>query len=114
MLCGRGWPTWCGKRTPVATADRRTIGELLAESDALARETLLDATLERAWADRGGYPPRLSAATQSGTIRERFSYLRPERPLRSAAVVIWPTCRTNACARRQSSTASMRPWRCAA
>jgi hypothetical protein len=32
----------------VSTADRRTIGELLAESDALARETLLDATLEHA------------------------------------------------------------------
>ena len=28
--------------------DRRTIGELLADSDALARETLLDATLENA------------------------------------------------------------------
>jgi hypothetical protein len=32
----------------VSTADRRTAGELLAESDALARETLLDATLEHA------------------------------------------------------------------
>jgi len=32
----------------VSTADRRTFGELLAESDALARETLLDATLEHA------------------------------------------------------------------
>ena len=28
--------------------DRRTIGELLADSDALARETLLDATPENA------------------------------------------------------------------
>ena len=28
--------------------DRRTVGELLADSEALARETLLDATLERA------------------------------------------------------------------
>jgi hypothetical protein len=32
----------------VSTADRHTIRELLAESDALARETLLDATLEHA------------------------------------------------------------------
>ena len=32
----------------MSTADRRRIGELLAESDALARETLLDATLEQA------------------------------------------------------------------
>jgi hypothetical protein len=32
----------------VPAADRRKIGELLADSDALARETLLDATLENA------------------------------------------------------------------
>src|SRR5215207_7367278 len=32
----------------MSTADRRTVGELLAESDALARETLLDATLDHA------------------------------------------------------------------
>ncbi len=44
MACGRGWPTWCGMRTPVSAADHRTVGELLADSDALARETLLDAT----------------------------------------------------------------------
>jgi hypothetical protein len=48
MRCGHGWTTWYGKRTPVSTADRRTVRELLAESDALARETLLDATLEHA------------------------------------------------------------------
>ena len=44
----RGWPTWCGGRTPVSAADRRTVEELLADSDALARETLLDTTLEHA------------------------------------------------------------------
>jgi excisionase family DNA binding protein len=32
----------------VSTPDRRTVGELLADSEALARETLLDATLEQA------------------------------------------------------------------
>jgi hypothetical protein len=32
----------------VTPADRRTVGELLADCDGLARETLLDATLERA------------------------------------------------------------------
>jgi hypothetical protein len=31
----------------VSAADHRPVRELLAESDALARETLLDATLER-------------------------------------------------------------------
>src|SRR4030095_1953288 len=34
------------RRIPVPAPDRRTIGELLADSDALARETLLDATPE--------------------------------------------------------------------
>jgi hypothetical protein len=32
----------------VSTSDRRTVGELLAESDELARETLLDATPDHA------------------------------------------------------------------
>jgi hypothetical protein len=32
----------------VSAADRRTVEELLADSDALARETLLDTTLEHA------------------------------------------------------------------
>jgi hypothetical protein len=32
----------------VSMPDRRTVGELLADSEALARETLLDATLEQA------------------------------------------------------------------
>jgi hypothetical protein len=48
IRCERGWSTWCGRRTPVSTAHRRTVRELLAESDALARETLLDATVEHA------------------------------------------------------------------
>jgi hypothetical protein len=48
MSCGSGWPTWCGRRTPVSTPDRRAVGELLADSEALARETLVDATLEQA------------------------------------------------------------------
>jgi hypothetical protein len=32
----------------VSAADRRTVGELLADSDALARETLLDTTPDHA------------------------------------------------------------------
>ena len=48
MACGRRWPTWCGRRTPVSAADHRTVGELLADSDELARETLLDATPDHA------------------------------------------------------------------
>src|SRR5829696_6947927 len=50
MSCGRRWPTWCGRRTPVSAADHRPVGELLAESDELARETLLDATPDYALA----------------------------------------------------------------
>lgn len=71
MLCGRGWPTWCGKRAPVSTADRRTVGELLADSDALARETLLDATpdhapaMVRSWNQLVGSAAGLSAVLPS-------------------------------------------------
>jgi hypothetical protein len=50
MPCGRRWPTWCGRRTPVSAADHRTVGELLADSEELARETLLDATPDQALA----------------------------------------------------------------
>src|SRR5829696_9086281 len=48
VACVHGWPAWCGRRTPVWMPDRRTVGELLADSEALARETLLDASLEQA------------------------------------------------------------------
>src|SRR5215203_4630923 len=48
MACGRVWPTWCGRRTPVSAADRRTVGELLADREQLARETLFDATPDHA------------------------------------------------------------------
>jgi hypothetical protein len=44
----RGWLTWCGRRIPVSAADHRTVGELLADSEELARETLLDATSDQA------------------------------------------------------------------
>src|SRR5829696_2653278 len=48
MACGRVWPTWCGRRTPVSAPDWRTVGELLADGEQLARETLLDATPDHA------------------------------------------------------------------
>jgi hypothetical protein len=47
MSSGPVWPT-CSGRRPVSPADRCTVGELLAHSDALARGTLLDRTLDRA------------------------------------------------------------------
>src|SRR5215212_1561445 len=55
MRCIREFPSWSGRRTPVPTRDRRTVGELLADSDSLARETLLDlsadhsAAMVRTW-----------------------------------------------------------------
>jgi hypothetical protein len=73
MSCGHGWPTWCGKRTPVSKPDRRTVGELLADSDALARETLLDATLEqapgmvRSWKQLAGSAADLWAVVSSAS-----------------------------------------------
>ena len=43
-LRGRWSPSWSGRRIPVPVRDQRTVGEHLAESDALARESLLDGT----------------------------------------------------------------------
>ena len=68
MLCGRAWPPWCGKRTPVSTADRRTVRELLAESDALARETLLDATPEHAPAMVRSWNQLVGSAAELWTV----------------------------------------------
>ena len=80
MLCGRAWPTWCGKRTPVSTADRRTVRELLAESDALARETLPDATLEHAPVDE------VKGMIDSFSGRSTTQRFRTTSSRRSAAV----------------------------
>src|SRR5512132_1031814 len=48
MRCGRTWPTSCGRRTPVSAPNWRSVEELLADGDELARETLLDATPDHA------------------------------------------------------------------
>src|SRR5215217_2977090 len=48
MAYWQAWRTSCGRRTAVSPTERRTVGELLADCDALARETLLDATFDRA------------------------------------------------------------------
>src|SRR4029453_15767357 len=52
--------------------DRRTVGELLADSEALARETLLDATLEQA-------PPMVRSWNQLvGSAAELWAVLPSE------------------------------------
>src|SRR5829696_8543166 len=48
VTCEHGLPTSCGRRTPVPAPDWRTVGELLTDSDALARETLLDSSPDHA------------------------------------------------------------------
>jgi hypothetical protein len=52
----------------VSTADRRTVGELLAESEALARETLLDSTLEHAPTMVRSWNPLLKSAAKLWTV----------------------------------------------
>src|SRR5215211_3025335 len=47
VRCICGCRSWSGRRTPVPTRDRRTVGELLAASDSLARETLLDLSADQ-------------------------------------------------------------------
>jgi hypothetical protein len=48
MIFGSLWLTWHGRRTPVSAGDGRTVGELLDDSDELAREALLDMSADRA------------------------------------------------------------------
>jgi hypothetical protein len=71
MACGRRWPTWCGRRTPVSAADHRTVEELLADSEQLARETLLDATPDQA--------PAMARSWNQlvGSAAELWAVLRP-------------------------------------
>jgi hypothetical protein len=58
----------------VPAPDRRTIGELLADSDALARETLLDATPEiapamiRSWNQQMPYPGKVAGNLAQVTV----------------------------------------------
>jgi hypothetical protein len=82
--------------------DRRTVGELLADSEALARETLLDATLEqapamvRSWNQRVGSAVELWAvlpsAPNSPSWSDPMERLRAigEAISRSVAVGHWP------------------------
>jgi hypothetical protein len=90
--CGRSSPSWCGRRTQVPASDRHTIGELLADSDALARETLLDATPEnapamvRSWNQLVASAVHLWAALASGP--DSMSGLDPMERLRAVGQAI--------------------------
>src|SRR5215218_3519928 len=102
MACGRRWPTWCGRRTPVPAADHRTVGELLADSDELARETLLDATpdhapaMVRSWNQLVGSAAELWAvlpsASDSPSGLDPMERLRPvgDAIERSVTAGHWP------------------------
>src|SRR5215218_5160840 len=48
VACEHESPNFCGRRKPVPAPDWRTVGELLTESDVLARETLLDLSPDHA------------------------------------------------------------------
>jgi hypothetical protein len=91
----------------VSTADRRTIEELLAESDALAREMLLDATLEhaparvRSWSQLVGYAAELwsvlVSAADSPSGSDQMERLRAIGEAIGSSVISghWPWARTN-------------------
>ena len=75
--------------------DRRTVGELLADSEALARETLLDATLEqapamvRSWNQLVGSAVELRAVLPSAPNSPSWS--DPMERLRAIGEAISPT-----------------------
>ena len=101
VACGCRWPTWCGRR-PVSAADHRSVGELLADSEELARETLLDATSDyalamvRSWNQLVGSAAELwgvlPLASDSSPALDPMGWLRPvgEAIGRSATAGHWP------------------------
>ena len=76
--CRRPWPTWCGRRTPVSTLDRRSVGELLADSDLLAREALLEMSADRAPGMVRGWPQLINPQPSCGPS---FRLTRQSRPM---------------------------------
>src|SRR5215207_11281262 len=66
--CRERWPTWCGRRTPVSTLDRRSVGELLADSDLLAREALLERSANRALGMVREWPQLIKSAAELWAI----------------------------------------------
>ena len=68
-----GWPGWCGRRTPVPAADRRTPAELLAENDELARQLLLDVNDQRSPAMLRAFPAVVEAAARVWSTLPRTS-----------------------------------------
>jgi hypothetical protein len=59
--------------------DRRTVGELLADSEALARETLLDATLEQAPAIVRSWNQLVGSASHCGRCCRQRRTVHPGR-----------------------------------
>jgi hypothetical protein len=67
-ICRPPWPTWCGRRTPVSALDRRSVGELTADSDLLAREALLDMSADRALGVVREWPQLIKSAAELWAI----------------------------------------------
>jgi hypothetical protein len=88
MASVHGWPTWSGRRAPASTADRRTVGELLADCDALAHERrgeLLEPIEPRDDALRFGAGP----LDQMASARDRLSAICIRRSSAGPCAVIW-------------------------
>src|SRR5215217_1221330 len=64
MIFGPLWPTWCGRRAPVSAGEGPTVGELLDDSDGLAREALLDMSADRASGMVRGWPQLMQSAAE--------------------------------------------------
>lgn len=90
-LRGRWSPSWSGRRIPVPVRDQRTVGEHLAESDAVARESLLDVTPSHGPAivrTRGRVVQ--SAAQLWAVLPARNRWLLPPRRIRWCGSTDWP------------------------
>jgi hypothetical protein len=73
-------PSWSGRRIPVPARDQRAVGELLADSDALSRDTLLDVTPSQGPAMVRAWGPVVQSAAQLWAVIPPVSLAAPSRP----------------------------------
>jgi hypothetical protein len=83
----------------VPTRDRRTVGELLADSDSLARETLLDLSADRSTASVRTWGQVVDAAARLQNKKARLDYyyglFEDEFPDRATLITVFDATLTN-------------------
>jgi hypothetical protein len=68
MICAPRWPTLVWEANTVLARECRTVGELLDDSDGLAREALLDMSADRALGIVRGWPQLMQSAAEMWVV----------------------------------------------